>query len=79
MRKVYVTVNADFSPEGKVTPHWFMWEDGRKFSIDRILDVRQAASTRAGGIGQRYTVRVMGKETYIWFEDNGQKWLLKGK
>ena len=51
MRKVYVAVNADFSPEGKVTPRWFMWEDSRKFAIDRILDVRQVASTKAGGIG----------------------------
>jgi hypothetical protein len=55
-----------------------MWEDGHKFAIDRILDVRQTASTRAGGIGQRYTIRVMGKETYIWFEDNEQKWFLEG-
>jgi hypothetical protein len=51
MRKVYVAVNADFSPEGKVTPHWFMREDGCKFAIDRLLDVGQTALTRAGGIG----------------------------
>ena len=79
MRKVYVCVNADFTSEGKVLPRWFLWEDGRKYVIDRIIDTQRAASLKAGGIGLRYTIRVKGKETYIWLEDNENKWFMQGK
>ena len=30
------------------------WEDGRIFEIDRIPDIRKAASLKAGGPGIRY-------------------------
>ena len=51
------------------------WEDGRKFPIDRVMDVRQAASLKAGGQGMRYTCRIAGKEVYL-FCDEG-KWFLE--
>jgi hypothetical protein len=79
MRKIYVKVNADFYEDGKVLPNWFEWEDGRKYSVDRILDIRSAASTRVGGIGLRYLIRVLGKETYIWLEDEANKWFMEAK
>jgi hypothetical protein len=31
-----------------------------------------------GGIGLRYKIRVLGKETYIWFEDNRGMWFMEG-
>lgn len=79
MRKVYVCVNADYTTEGKILPRWFVWEDGRRFSVDRILDVQRAASRKAGGFGLCYTVRVLGKETSIWFDDYEQKWFMEGR
>lgn len=36
--------------------------------IDRILDIRQAAAMKAGGQGDRYTVRIRGKQSYLFFE-----------
>ena len=51
MRKVYVEVNADHSANGKVIPNYFVWEDGQRYEIDRVIDVRRAASLKAGGIG----------------------------
>jgi hypothetical protein len=69
MRKVYVQVNADFSPEGVVTPLSFVWEDGRQFDIDHVLDIKRAASLKVGGLGLRYSIRVMGKDSYMWLED----------
>ena len=66
--KVYVRVSVVFDEDGRMTPCALFWEDGRRFSIDRVLDVRPAASLKAGGLGDRYTVRVSGKETYLFFE-----------
>ena len=66
--KVYVAVKADFAEDGTLLPREITWEDGTKFEIDRILDVRQAAAMKAGGQGDRYTVRIGGKQSYLFFE-----------
>ncbi len=66
--KVYVAVLVQYSPEGELRPLSVQWEDGRNFSIDRILDVRRAASLKAGGAGIRYTVCIGRYETYLFFE-----------
>ena len=76
-RRAYVRVAAEFSPEGSVRPLWIEWEDGRRFEVDRLLDVRRAAATKAGGQGMRYTVRVSGHETYL-FEDEG-RWFVEAR
>jgi hypothetical protein len=33
-----------------------------------VLDIRQAAAMKVGGQGDRYTIRVKGKETCLFFE-----------
>ena len=66
--KVYVAVKADFREDGIMIPREITWEDGEKFEIDRILDIRQAAAMKAGGQGDRYTVRIRGKQSYLFFE-----------
>lgn len=66
MRKAYVGVNVEWTLDGKIIPKVIIWEDGRKFVIDRILDVRPAASLKVGGVGIRYTIRVRGKETFLF-------------
>ena len=48
-RKVTVRVLAEFNEQGQLLPRSITWEDGRQYSIDRILDVRQAASLKVGG------------------------------
>lgn len=55
--KVYVAVKTDFAADGTMLPREITWEDGERFEIDRILDIRQAAAMKAGGQGDRYTVR----------------------
>ena len=76
-RRAYVKVVVEVSPEGKVRPLDVEWEDGRRFEVDRLLDVRRAAATKAGGQGMRYTVRILGRETYL-FEDEG-RWFVEAR
>jgi hypothetical protein len=77
MRKVYVKVKAEFDTDGTITPKSIVWEDGTVYTIDRIMDVRRAASLKAGGIGLRYFCRIEGKETYLFYEDPA--WFMEGK
>lgn len=66
--KVYVEVVAVFNPDGELRPLSLTWEDGKRYNIDRILEVRPAAARKAGGQGDRYTVCIRGQEKYIFFE-----------
>ena len=66
--KVYVQVKVDFREDGIMLPRKITWEDGREYEIDRVTDIRQAAAMRAGGQGDRYTIFVQGKQSYLFFE-----------
>ena len=68
--KVYVNVIANFSNDGRILPFSITWEDGREFKIDQVVDIRPAAAMKAGGQGDRYTVRVQGRDKYLFFERN---------
>ncbi len=68
--KVYVEVNEDRQPDGVILPRSFVWEDGKRYDINAIKDVRPAASLKAGGAGMRYTVRVGLRETYMFLEED---------
>ena len=63
--KVYVSVRAEFDEDGIMLPRELTWEDGEKFEIDRILDIRQAPALKAGGQGDRYTIMVHGVQSYL--------------
>lgn len=76
-RKVYVEVTARFDTEGKITPLSLLWENGTRYEIDRILDVRRAASLKAGGTGIRYTIRIGGRDSYLFYED--PRWFVEAK
>ena len=75
--KRYVDVISMTSAEGAITPLWILWSDAMKLQIDRVLDVRPAASLKAGGAGIRYTVRIRGQERYLWKEED--RWFVDAK
>ncbi len=66
--KVYVEVAASFRPDGVMIPTSLYWEDGSWYEIDKVTDIRQAAAMKAGGQGDRYTIWINGKPTYLFFE-----------
>lgn len=69
--KVYVDVVVSFRSDGVMLPRIITWEDGCKYEIDRVSDIRQAAAMKAGGQGDRYTVWINGMQSYLFFERNG--------
>lgn len=70
--KTYVSVRAYFNTEGIIMPDLILWEDGRRFKIDRILEKRPAASLKSGGTGIRYTCLICNREAYLYLD--GSKW-----
>lgn len=76
-RRTYVQVIATFNEDGQIIPHALTLHD-RQYMIDRVLDRRMAAATKAGGQGMRYTVRIQGQETYIFYDEH-QRWFVEEK
>ena len=76
--KVYVDVLAVFSREGELIPKAFVWEDGRRYEIDKISKPERCASRKAGGTGYRYTCQVGGKICHLTYEEN-YKWFMERK
>ena len=75
--RTYVPVIVRFDEEGKLRPLLIEFTDGRKFIVDKVLDVRRAACESAGGVGMRYTVRIAGQESYLWLEKG--RWFVAAK
>ena len=75
MRKQYVAVTAKYDADGNIIPLCIHWDDGRSFDIERVIDVRYAASLKAGGAGIRYTCRIKTHEKYLFLEEN--RWFIE--
>ncbi|MBR3795285.1 MAG: hypothetical protein IKK34_04560 [Clostridia bacterium] len=67
--KIYVKVRADHLLDGTTHPLLFRAEDGPACRIDRILDVREAPSLKAGGQGVRYTCQVGERQLYLFYDE----------
>ena len=67
--KIYVKVRADHLLDGTTRPLMLRAEDGPAIRIDRVLDVREAPSLKAGGQGVRYTCMADGQQLYLFFDD----------
>lgn len=73
--KVYIDVLAAWTKDGQIIPKVIKWVDGRRYPIDRVLDVRPAASLKAGGAGVRYTIRVGPAQRFLFLEND--RWFLE--
>ena len=73
-----------FYEDGTIVPYVLVWTDGREYTIDRVKDVRSAPALKAGGVGDRYTVEICGRDRFLFFEHNADcrserigKWFLE--
>ena len=69
-----VRVLAPHNEEGDIRPVKMEWEE-QWLDVDRVLDIRPAASLRSGGAGLRYTCSIAGVPTYLFLEET--KWFFE--
>lgn len=69
--RVYVAVDVHFREHGDMLPRLIIWEDGTRYEVDKVIAVQQSAALKSGGQGDRYTVQILGKRTFLFFERNG--------
>lgn len=69
MRK-NVDMIAEMKKDGTIIPLTLIWDNGKKYGIDRVRDIKKMASTKGGGMGLRYSVTIKQYERYIWLDEN---------
>lgn len=72
--KRYVDVITLIDKYGKLTPLMIKWENGCSYPIDRILEIRNAASEVGGG-GILYRCRIQQQERKLFYEKN--RWFIE--
>ena len=76
--KIYVDVNVECKKDGSLIPKAILWSDDKTYEIEKITDVRRAASLIAGATGVRYTIYIEGYESHLFYGDN-HRWFVEGK
>lgn len=70
MIRQYIPVQVRFTPEGKMLPRALKWIDDEVYKIDRVKQIRPAYASKDGCDGDRYTIMMRGRESYLYFERN---------
>jgi hypothetical protein len=71
----YVGVMAEFMSDGRMLPREVIWDDGRKFIIEKVVSAKKAAELRSGGVGLRYDCMINGQEKRIYYDE--RKWFVE--
>ena len=79
--KIYVEVNEDRLINGAILPRSFVWENGQRYSVDKVISVSPTSNLKTGSAGWRYTVRIRGRERYMFLEEDGGvgRWFMEHK
>jgi hypothetical protein len=68
VQRVYVKVTSDFDATGYMQPRMITLVDGREFPIEAVKDYRPAGMHHNSTTTDCYTVVIMGKTKYLFFE-----------
>lgn len=68
VERKYLKVIAEHRTDASIRPLKIEYE-GCWYEVDRLIDIRMAASLKTGGQGMRYTCQIAGKRVYLFCDD----------
>lgn len=71
----YVSVIAMFNELGEVTPLLLFWENGKEFIIDKVISKKNLASTKGGGVGIRFEIKIKNQTRFLFLHE--YKWFVE--
>lgn len=75
--KIYVCVAVEFSVDGRMKPLYVEWENGTRYYIDRVYDIKYAPAAVGAEIPVRFTCEISGYTKYLYYEDTLKKWFVE--
>lgn len=76
--KTYVEAIIKVLPDGQKRPMIIIFENKKKYTVDRVRKITRACATKVGGTGIRYTVEILGTSTFIYEDDEG-RWFVEAR
>ena len=58
-------------------PLYLVWEDGKKYEIDRVKFAERAPARVSSVLPLRYTCIFGGRERYLYFEEENKRWFVE--
>lgn len=58
-------------------PLWLVWEDGRRFEIERVLFIGRKPARVGTLLPVRFTCMIRGREKYLYYENETARWFLE--
>ena len=77
--KVYVEMIVRCAREGGMRPIMLVWEDGRRYEIDRVKFAERAPSRAPSVVPVRYTCLIGGTERHLYYEEEDRRWFVERK
>ena len=71
--KEYVSVVADYMPDGTIRPVSITFAEGPAFTIAGVVSAIRMSATNQNGDETRYRVKIGGREHDLFFEGARQK------
>ena len=76
--KHYFTMIIRVDTDGNIKPVAIEWDDGRKFSIDKVISIMNAPPVHVGAIPtQKYDVIVEGRHKILYRERTSGRWFVE--
>jgi hypothetical protein len=72
--KRYVDVFVLMKKDHTMVPCFLLWDNGKKYRVDKVLRVEKRAS-QVGGGGIRYEVMIQKEIRYLFFEKD--RWFIE--
>lgn len=74
-KKIELDILVEHTKDGRSLPKTILWDDGRRFDIDKILDIRQATTLKCGGAGMKLYLQNLWQTACIFNEED--KWFVE--
>lgn len=69
----YIGASVIWLTDGTMQPHSIVRRDGRRYSIDQVLEIRPVCTEQGGEPIDRYAVMIDGRRQNIFFKYNMDK------
>ena len=78
MTKNYVSVLVEFNEAGGKKPKLITLND-KVYEVSKVVEVKNSASLKVGGIGERYKIKINNTETFLFYERETERWFVELK
>lgn len=75
--KIYVEAVVRFPEGGGMRPLYIVWEDGRKYAIDRVKSVERAPARVPSVLPLRFSCEMGDRQRFLYFEEDSFRWFVE--